>query len=318
MIMVRSFLVCIKGVKSHDTFWEQLAIGRILKFLTSKGGTSIRTSILHGTPPKTNMEPENHPIEIRKIIWSKPPFFGSMLIFRGVDHVDLRISLAEKLDSQKSHPLETPPTCCQLTHHNTHGSKVLFDSFNFITASTQPQKIKKWVLPLQKKTSWNPFIFSFMNFSHPKHLRTWLEIRYNRCIINPPQPKRWKPPTSTATRKQDLMIRRKALRRLGGAGLQIFALKGRELRHRHWTKIPRWWNFRSTSHCVFFWSICEVVKTTSQTLCRLVGIMCTYAYLYIISRCYRESFMIIPMIYYHQTSVVFFAAHIIGHPELLN
>ena len=36
------------------------------------------------TPRKINMEPKHHPIEIRKIIWTKPPFSGSMLIFQGV------------------------------------------------------------------------------------------------------------------------------------------------------------------------------------------------------------------------------------------
>ena len=35
-------------------------------------------------PEKQRGSPKNHPIEIRKIIWTKPPCLGSMLIFQGV------------------------------------------------------------------------------------------------------------------------------------------------------------------------------------------------------------------------------------------
>lgn len=125
-----------------------------------------------------------------------------------------------------------------------------------------------------KKPSWHPCIFSFMSFSHPKTPSDLTRDTIQPMHHQPTRwPKRWKPPTSTATRKQDLMIRRKALRGLGGAGLQIFALCWPGFEPALGQKSLRWWNFRSTSHALFK-SICEVVTTTSQTLCRLVGIMC--------------------------------------------
>ena len=34
------------------------------------------------TPEDERLEPQNHPIEIRKIIWTKPSFSASMLIFQ--------------------------------------------------------------------------------------------------------------------------------------------------------------------------------------------------------------------------------------------
>ena len=44
----------------------------------------ILATNIKGTPRKINMEPENPPLEVRKIIDSKPSFSGSMLIFGGV------------------------------------------------------------------------------------------------------------------------------------------------------------------------------------------------------------------------------------------
>ena len=36
------------------------------------------------TPENSHGSPQHHPIEIRKIIWTKPPFLGARLIFQGV------------------------------------------------------------------------------------------------------------------------------------------------------------------------------------------------------------------------------------------
>ena len=44
---------------------------------------SVRITCKRYTPPKFNMEPENHPLEKEKTS-SKSSFLGSMLVFRGI------------------------------------------------------------------------------------------------------------------------------------------------------------------------------------------------------------------------------------------
>ena len=178
------------------------------------------------------------------------------------------------------------------THHNTHGSQLLVDSFNFITAWTHPHKRKKWVLPLQKKNKLKSFHLFLHELFPPK---TPSDLTPDTI-----QPMHHQPtPTQTVetyhinrhqeTRSDDP---KESLARSRRRKSSNFCLEGPVVR----TVIGQTSLDDGTSDpqvMRFFKSICEVVKTTSQTLCRLVGIVWTYAYLYIISRCYREPFMII-------------------------